>query len=239
MTYNLNLILPVGTQVVLRRAATGAGRPLAPAGSVGKVVGAPTDHTHAYRVRLVEGTELSLQRGPPSSGRRSELEAARCRRRLQLWSTWRRRGILLGNEHRRPARCSARQRGALSRQRAEMQHAPGPRLGPGRVGTRRCCMYERTEWKVSDDARHGEAIFLRASFPCAWASAGPAEADQVRHHDRSEHLFRIEVGVGCEPEAGAAARRRKSHLERKPVTCFERHVRLAEKRPRARPKPFA
>ncbi len=63
MTYNLNLILPVGTQVVLRReAATGAGRPLAPAGSVGKVVGAPTDHTHAYRVRLVDGTELSLLR---------------------------------------------------------------------------------------------------------------------------------------------------------------------------------
>jgi len=55
---NLNLILPVGTQVVLRReAATGA-----PAGSVGKVVSAPTDHTHAYRVRLVDGTELSLTR---------------------------------------------------------------------------------------------------------------------------------------------------------------------------------
>lgn len=56
--HDLNLILPVGTQVVLRReAASGA-----PAGSVGRVVAAPTDHTHAYRVRLVDGSELSLNR---------------------------------------------------------------------------------------------------------------------------------------------------------------------------------
>jgi hypothetical protein len=48
----------VGTQVVLR----GEAAPGAPAGSVGRVVAAPADHTHAYRVRLVDGSELSLSR---------------------------------------------------------------------------------------------------------------------------------------------------------------------------------
>lgn len=63
MTKNLHLILPVGTQVVTRRAvATGAGVPICPAGAVGQVVGAPADYSHAYRVRLPDGVEVSLRR---------------------------------------------------------------------------------------------------------------------------------------------------------------------------------
>jgi predicted nucleotidyltransferase len=60
---NLHLVLPVGTQVVTRRAvATGAGVPLCPAGAVGEVVAAPADYSHAYRVRLPDGGEVSLRR---------------------------------------------------------------------------------------------------------------------------------------------------------------------------------
>jgi len=60
---NLHLVLPVGTQVVTRCAVTtGAGAPLCPAGAVGEVVAAPTDYTHAYRVRLPDGTVASLRR---------------------------------------------------------------------------------------------------------------------------------------------------------------------------------
>lgn len=63
MSKNLHLILPVGTQVVTRRAvATGAGVPTCPAGAVGEVVGAPADYSHAYRVRLPDGAEVSLRR---------------------------------------------------------------------------------------------------------------------------------------------------------------------------------
>ena len=60
---NPHLIIPVGTQVVVRRGvATGAGVPVCPAGAVGEVVDAPTDRTHAYRVRLPDGAEVSLRR---------------------------------------------------------------------------------------------------------------------------------------------------------------------------------
>lgn len=63
MSKNLHLILPVGTQVVTRRAvATGAGVPICPAGAVGEVIGAPADYSHAYRVRLPDGAEVSLRR---------------------------------------------------------------------------------------------------------------------------------------------------------------------------------
>lgn len=63
MSKNLHLILPVGTQVVTRRAvATGAGVPICPAGAVGEVTGAPADYSHAYRVRLPDGAEVSLRR---------------------------------------------------------------------------------------------------------------------------------------------------------------------------------
>lgn len=60
---NPHLLLPAGTHVVLRReVATGAGAILAPVGAVGEVVGVPADHTHAYRVRLPDGTTVSLRR---------------------------------------------------------------------------------------------------------------------------------------------------------------------------------
>jgi uncharacterized protein len=58
-----HLILPVGTQVVSRaEVRNGHGRVLCPAGAVGEVVNAPTDGTHAYRVRWPDGTEVSLGR---------------------------------------------------------------------------------------------------------------------------------------------------------------------------------
>ncbi|HEX2189579.1 MAG TPA: nucleotidyltransferase domain-containing protein [Longimicrobiaceae bacterium] len=60
---NPHLIIPAGTQVVVRRAVTtGAGAPVCPAGAVGTVTAAPTDPTHAYRVRLPSGAEVSLRR---------------------------------------------------------------------------------------------------------------------------------------------------------------------------------
>ncbi len=60
---NPHLIIPTGTQVVVRRAVTtGAGEPICPAGAVGVVVGAPADASHAYRVRLPDGAEVSLKR---------------------------------------------------------------------------------------------------------------------------------------------------------------------------------
>jgi predicted nucleotidyltransferase len=72
----MELILPIGTQVVLRRdARTGAGRLLAPAGSVGVVSGAPADASHAYRVRLPDGAELSLRRSELSIRKHLQAEA--------------------------------------------------------------------------------------------------------------------------------------------------------------------
>jgi len=60
---NAHLIIPTGTQVVLRRGvATGAGAVLAPAGAVGVVTASPADATHAYRVRLPDGREVALRR---------------------------------------------------------------------------------------------------------------------------------------------------------------------------------
>jgi uncharacterized protein len=60
---NPHLIIPVGTQVVVRRdVATGAGVSICPAGAVGEVIAAPTDRTHAYRVLLPDGAEVSLRR---------------------------------------------------------------------------------------------------------------------------------------------------------------------------------
>ncbi len=51
------LIVPIGTQVVLRSDAGAR-----PAGSVAEVVGCPADATHAYRVRFPDGTEGSVTR---------------------------------------------------------------------------------------------------------------------------------------------------------------------------------
>jgi predicted nucleotidyltransferase len=60
---NPHLIIPTGTQVVVRHAVTtGAGMPICPAGAVGEVVKSPADASHGYRVRLPDGVEVSLHR---------------------------------------------------------------------------------------------------------------------------------------------------------------------------------
>jgi uncharacterized protein len=56
-------ILPVGTHVVTRNEVRDSkGELLCPAGAVGKIVKAPVDGTHAYRVLLPDGREISLHR---------------------------------------------------------------------------------------------------------------------------------------------------------------------------------
>jgi len=58
-----HLILPVGTQVVSAvEIRDSRGHLLCPAGAVGVIVKAPADGTHAYRVRLPSGQEVSLAR---------------------------------------------------------------------------------------------------------------------------------------------------------------------------------
>lgn len=63
MTINPNLIIPVGTQVVttvdLRK---DNGDLLFMRGIVGVIVSAPAYNTHAYRIRLIDGAETSLNR---------------------------------------------------------------------------------------------------------------------------------------------------------------------------------
>ncbi|MFY9822368.1 MAG: nucleotidyltransferase domain-containing protein [Thermoanaerobaculia bacterium] len=74
-------ILPVGTHVVTRIEIRDLrGELLCPAGAVGKVVRAPVDSTHAYRVLLPNGREISLQRQNLSVRKlvqREDLERAR------------------------------------------------------------------------------------------------------------------------------------------------------------------
>ncbi len=56
-------ILPVGTHVVTRSEVRDAqGGLLCPAGAVGKIVRSPLDSTHAYRVLMPDGREISLHR---------------------------------------------------------------------------------------------------------------------------------------------------------------------------------
>ncbi|NEO69610.1 nucleotidyltransferase domain-containing protein [Moorena sp. SIO3H5] len=60
---NPHLILPVGTQVVTRVAAkNSAGETLCVQGAVAVIVKAPTDDSHAYRVRLTNDREVTLRR---------------------------------------------------------------------------------------------------------------------------------------------------------------------------------
>ena len=74
-----HLIIPTGTQVVSRvevRDASGA--VVCPPGAAGVVVRAPDDATHAYRVRLPDGREVSLRRPELSIAKhvqREDLEA--------------------------------------------------------------------------------------------------------------------------------------------------------------------
>jgi hypothetical protein len=60
---NLNLIIPVGTQIVARVEVRNAdGEVVCPRGAVGIIVKAPLDDTHAYRVLFPNGLESSLAR---------------------------------------------------------------------------------------------------------------------------------------------------------------------------------
>ncbi|WP_199249263.1 DNA polymerase beta superfamily protein [[Phormidium] sp. ETS-05] len=60
--FNPNLILPPGTQVVTRITIGDTYNSGTVQGAVGVIVEAPTDHTHAYRVRFPDGGEASLRR---------------------------------------------------------------------------------------------------------------------------------------------------------------------------------
>lgn len=62
MVENPNLILPPGTRVVSQRDVVRDGETVCATGTVGVVVESPTDATHAYRVRLADGTIVALSR---------------------------------------------------------------------------------------------------------------------------------------------------------------------------------
>lgn len=60
---NVNLFLPVGTQVVSRQEITDAsGNVICLRGAVGVIVKVPVDASHAYRVQFTHGIEISLHR---------------------------------------------------------------------------------------------------------------------------------------------------------------------------------
>ncbi|PZD74229.1 hypothetical protein C1752_01438 [Acaryochloris thomasi RCC1774] len=59
----VNLILPVGTQVVSRiEVKNAAGEALCPQGAVGVIVRSPTDNSHTYQIKLPNDTLISLKR---------------------------------------------------------------------------------------------------------------------------------------------------------------------------------
>ncbi len=60
---NPNLIVPLGTQVVMRAEIVpiGGGSPV-PKGTVGELIRTPADATHAYQVRFADGQERSVRR---------------------------------------------------------------------------------------------------------------------------------------------------------------------------------
>jgi hypothetical protein len=59
----LNLILPVGTQVVCRiEVKSAVGESLCLPGAVGVIIELPTDNSHCYRVQLPNGTNINLKR---------------------------------------------------------------------------------------------------------------------------------------------------------------------------------
>lgn len=62
MSSGKNWILPVGTQVVIQIDLHGRGGLVRhPRGAVGVITRTPVDGSHAYRVRLTDGTEVSLR----------------------------------------------------------------------------------------------------------------------------------------------------------------------------------
>ncbi|HLY41915.1 MAG TPA: nucleotidyltransferase domain-containing protein [Terracidiphilus sp.] len=62
-TDNPNLIVPLGTQVVIRQDVIpiGGGSPV-PKGTVGELIRTPADATHAYRLRFADGCEGTVRR---------------------------------------------------------------------------------------------------------------------------------------------------------------------------------
>ena len=62
-TDNPNLIVPLGTQVVIRQDVIpiGGGSPVTK-GTVGELIRTPADATHAYRVRFADGCEVTVRR---------------------------------------------------------------------------------------------------------------------------------------------------------------------------------
>ena len=62
-TTSTHLIIPTGTQVATRvEVRTASGDVVCPVGAAGVIVRSPADATHAYRVRLPDGTEVPLRR---------------------------------------------------------------------------------------------------------------------------------------------------------------------------------
>jgi predicted nucleotidyltransferase len=60
---SVNLIVPVGTQIVLRsETSVGPEQKMLPRGTVAEIIRPPDDAYHAYRVRTNDGTEFSLRR---------------------------------------------------------------------------------------------------------------------------------------------------------------------------------
>ncbi|MCA1626539.1 MAG: nucleotidyltransferase domain-containing protein [Acidobacteria bacterium] len=60
---NFNLILPIGTQIVSQVEIRSAdGRVRHPRGAVGRIIAAPIDGTHSYRVCFADGGESALRR---------------------------------------------------------------------------------------------------------------------------------------------------------------------------------
>src|SRR6059058_727082 len=59
----MTILVPVGTQVVTHLDVKNrAGDVLFVAGAIGVIVKQPVDPTHAYRVRFMDGTEITLKR---------------------------------------------------------------------------------------------------------------------------------------------------------------------------------
>lgn len=62
-TFNPNLIIPTGTQVVTLIEVRGVGGGhVCPRGAVGAITAAPQDNSHSYRVRFPDGNEAALRR---------------------------------------------------------------------------------------------------------------------------------------------------------------------------------
>ena len=61
-SFQFNLMLPVGTQVVTRMAIETGRQQSYPSGAVGVIVKTPVDNTHAYRVQFPDGGEVAMGR---------------------------------------------------------------------------------------------------------------------------------------------------------------------------------